>query len=175
MTIAETTASSPIDVVDPSTGSPVGTARRDDALARGLTVRTVHVFLLDGRGGLLLQQLGRLRDRHPMLWGSSAAAFPRPRESEDSAARRRLKEELGLEIPIRRVGVVPTVDGRSQKFVVLFEGRIEALPAIAEPHHIERVEFWDLEVVDRELARDAEQFTDTFRQVYGWWRDGRRI
>jgi 8-oxo-dGTP pyrophosphatase MutT (NUDIX family) len=44
--------------------------------------------------------LGRERDRHPLLRGSSVAGFPRPGESEETAARRRAAEELGLDVAV---------------------------------------------------------------------------
>lgn len=169
--MAGTTASSMVDVVDPATGQPVAVATRSEALGGGLPVRTVHVFLFDHAGRLLLQELGRERDRHALLWGSSVAAFPRPGEPEDAAAERRVAEELGLGVPLRRAGRVQTVDGSSPKFVTLYEGRVDDTPSILEPGHIERLAFWPLEAIDAELAENPSRFTDTFRQVYDWWRE----
>lgn len=169
--MAGTSASSLIDVVDPLTGQPVATATRSEALRRGLPVRTVHAFLLDDERRLLLQELGSGRDRHALLWGSSVAAFPRPGEREDVAVTRRAEEELGLTVPLRRVGSVQAVDGASPKFVALYEGRIDHHPEILEREHVERVEFWSLERIDTALRQNPSRFTGTFRQVYDWWRD----
>lgn len=163
-----TSARSVIDVVDPETGQPVGTAERDDALAAGLPIRTVHIFLFDTRQRLLLQLLGRRRDRHPLLRGSSVAAFPRPGESDEDAARRRAAEELGLDVPLQKLGTARTVDGASRKFVTVFEGPADG-PRILEPDHVERLEYWDLADLDAEIARDPAAFTNTFLQVYSWW------
>lgn len=167
-----TTSTTLIDVVDEA-GRPVGVSPRDDALRAGLPVRTVHVFLLDRAGRLLLQELGRERDRHPLQWGSSVAGFPRPGEPDDDAAARRAAEELGVRAPLRRVGQIRTVDGASPKFVTLYEAR-ETSPRILEPGHVERIEYRSVDELDTEIIEAPSRFTDTFRQVYGWWREQRR-
>lgn len=169
----ETSASTLIDVLDES-GRPVGAASRQEALESGLPVRTVHVFLVDREGQLLLQRLGVGRDRHPGpgLLGSSVAAFPRPGESEAAAARRRSAEELGLDAPLDRVGTIRTMDGRSPKFVTLFEASVaRSQPRILEPGHVEGVEYWALDDLDHELVQAPERFTETFRALYAWWRE----
>lgn len=166
-----TSANSVIDVLDPVTGAPTGLASKAEAFERALAVRTVHVLLTDDRRRLLLQQLGRDRDRHQLLWGSSVAAFPRPGEPSDEAARRRLAEELGLELPLRQLGTVQMVDGRSPKFIAVYGGTVDATPKVLEIGHVERVEFWSPSDIDTALELEPEQFTDTFRQVYRWWCD----
>jgi isopentenyl-diphosphate delta-isomerase len=169
----ETSASTLIDVLDES-GRPVGATSRQDALDSGLPVRTVHVFLVDHEGRLLLQRLGSRRDRHPGpgLLGSSVAAFPRPGESEEDAARRRSAEELGLGTPLDRLGTIRTMDGRSPKYVTLFVASVSpAQPRILEPGHVDGIEYWALDELDHEVALVPERFTETFRAVYAWWRE----
>lgn len=161
-----------IDVLD-SSGRPVGVAPRAEAFDRGLSVRTVHVFVFDSHGRLLVQQLGRERDRHRLLWGSSVAGFPQPGEGEEAAASRRMAEELGLSTPISFVGRTVMRDGASEKFVTLFDTRAEHAD-IAEPGHIERIEFRDLEEVARELVEEPQNFTETFHHVFSFWLSERR-
>ena len=168
-----TQPSSLIDVVDDA-GHPVGVAPRADAFRLGLPVRTVHVFVRDGMARLLLQQLGRGRDRHPLLWGSSVAGFPQPGESEEVAAQRRLREEVGLTTRVERVGTTVMEDGASTKFVTVFETVADREPEIAEPGHIERIEFRPVGDVEVELVEDPARFTETFRHVFSYWLRQRR-
>lgn len=161
-----------IEVLD-SSGQPIGLAPRAEALQRGLAVRTVHVFVLDGHGRLLLQQLGRARDRHPLLWGSSMAGFPKPGEGEREAAARRLHEELGLSTPVDLVGTTVMQDGPSEKFVTVFSTRSDHAE-IAEPDHIERIEFRDVAEIQRETVERPGNFTQTFHHVFAFWLSERR-
>lgn len=167
-----TQPSSLIDVVDLS-GHPIGVAPRAEAFRRGLGVRTVHVFVVDSSDRLLLQQLGRERDRHPLLWGSSAAGFPQPGEPEFEAARRRLREEVGLAEDIELVGTTTLRDGASQKFVTLFETSSDTA-TVAEPGHVERIEFRAVDEVVAEMVEHPERFTETFRHVFSYWLNRRR-
>jgi isopentenyl-diphosphate delta-isomerase len=162
-----------IDVVD-ADGRAVGVAQRAEALRMGLGVRTVHVLVLNADGDLLVQQLGRQRDRHPLLWGSSVAGFPRPGEPDELAAARRLREEVALTTPMKRIGTTVMQDGPSQKFVTVFETIADRVPEIAEPGHIERIDFRPIEQVNNELVEDPELFTETFQHVFYYWVRQRR-
>src|SRR5437016_3252859 len=92
-----------IDVLDDD-GRPIGAIARGAALREGVNFRTVHVFVLNSRGDLLLQRLSASRERNPLQWGSSVAAYPAAGEPNEEAASRRLSEELGLTTPLEALG-----------------------------------------------------------------------
>ena len=87
-----------VDSDDREIGAASKSECHDDA---GILHRALSVFVFDARGRLLLQR------RHPSkrLWGghwsNSCCSHPRVGEDIDSAARRRVKEELGLDITLR--------------------------------------------------------------------------
>lgn len=162
-----------IDVVDAS-GRPVGVAPRAEALRSGLGVRTIHVLVFDCAGSLLMQQLGRQRDRHPLLWGSSVAGFPQPGEPALVAAQRRLHEEVALDTAVESVGTTVMQDGASRKFVTVFQTVADRQPEIAEPAHIERIEFWTIDQIRQQLVEDRKRFTETFRHVFWYWHSRRQ-
>ena len=58
--------------------------------------RAVHIAALDGQGRLWLQQRSASKDTYPGWWDLSATGHVDPGESYDEAARRELREELGL-------------------------------------------------------------------------------
>src|ERR1700747_2339042 len=96
-------ASALIDRVDPA-DRPVGKVRRGEVFEKRAGFRVVHVFVFDWEGQLLLQQLGRHRDRNPLKWGSSVAGYLNAGEDYLEAAQRRLREELRLETPLAKFG-----------------------------------------------------------------------
>lgn len=160
---------SPIDIVD-DLDRPVGTLERGRVLEEGKGFRVVHVWVFSG-DALLLQQLGRNRKRHPLRWGSSAAAYLHTGEAYDEAAKRRLDEEIGLQLPLDRFGVTKMQDGRSAKFVALYWARLPwpGQVEIREPEHIEALRFWTRAEIERELDASPETFTETFRHLYGYY------
>lgn len=93
------------DVVD-AEDQVIGRASRDRVHAEGLMHRAVHLFVVNGRGELLLQKRSWLKDAHPGVWDSSVAGHLDAGEDYPSAARREMREEMGIE------GVEPEEIGR---------------------------------------------------------------
>jgi isopentenyl-diphosphate Delta-isomerase len=153
-----------IDVVD-DRDHAVGTVPRESVLERGDNFRTAHVFVLDERDRLLLQRLAPKRPRHPNRWGSSVAAYLFAGETYEAAARRRLLEELGLEVPITQIGKAEMVDERSLKFVTLYGAR-SATPRNEEPGEISALVYRPLDWIANEIQRRRELFTPTFLALF---------
>jgi isopentenyl-diphosphate delta-isomerase len=68
---------------------------------RGLLHRAFSVFLVDPAGRTLLQQRNPAKYHSGGLWANSCCGHPRWGERTAAAARRRLGEELGLDLPLR--------------------------------------------------------------------------
>lgn len=64
----------------------------------GLLHRAFSVFLVDARGRLLLQQRSEAKYHSPRLWANACCGHPRPGERTRAAARRRVREELGVDV-----------------------------------------------------------------------------
>lgn len=147
----------------------MGTVSRGSALLTGANFRTAHVFVLDGTGRLLLQRLAASRDRHPGRWGSSVAAYLYAGESYEHAARRRLREELGLHVSLRSVGKIEMHDEQSKKFVALFSA-LANRAAIREPEHVAKLRYWRLAEIEAAVEEDQTRFTPTFLQLLSYFR-----
>ena len=63
---------------------------------RGTLHRAFSLLIFNGNGELLLQQRAPSKQLWPLFWSNSCCSHPRRAESIESAARRRLREELGL-------------------------------------------------------------------------------
>ena len=88
-----------IDVVDEN-DAIVGSAQLRACLEQGLLHRAVAVLILRGGGKVLLQQRSKRDPWHPGLWTVSCTGHVRKGESYGHAARRELREELGLRSPL---------------------------------------------------------------------------
>lgn len=165
---------SPIDWVDEA-DRPVGEIERGRVFEVGAKFRVVHIFVFNPEGKLLLQQLARERERNPLKWGSSVAGYLNVGESYVDGATRRLREELGLVTPLVKHGSISMQDHSSTKFITLYTTRTSAEPHIVEPGHIESLRFWRPEELQRELSRNPEQFTETFRYVFRFFQATLRL
>lgn len=79
----------------------IGRAEKWAVHRDGLLHRAFSIFLVGPGGRLLLQQRSRLKYHSGGLWANSCCGHPRPGERTAAAARRRLREELGLAAPLR--------------------------------------------------------------------------
>jgi isopentenyl-diphosphate delta-isomerase len=156
-----------IDRVDDA-DRPIGVIERGRVFEEGANFRTIHIFVFNERGELLLQQLGEERKRNPLRWGSSVAGYLHQGESESEAAERRLREELGLTTPLEKYGSTWMNDQGSRKFITLYVTTASS-PAIGEPGHIQRLAFRPTDEIAAELEATPEAFTETFRHVFRFY------
>lgn len=75
---------------------PVGTMAKLEAHQKGLLHRAFSIFIFNSKGELLLQQRALDKYHSAGLWSNTCCSHPMPGESSEEAARRRLKEEMGL-------------------------------------------------------------------------------
>lgn len=155
---------SPIDWVDEA-DRPVRQIERGRVFEVDAKFRVVHVFVFNPQGDLLLQQLGKKRERNPLKWGSSVAGYLHAGESYADGATRRLNEELGLRTALVKHGSISMQDHSSTKFITLYK-TVATDPQIQEPDHIKALEYRPLAEISERLETEPEQFTETFRYVF---------
>jgi len=76
--------------------TPIGVAPKLAAHRDGLLHRAVSVLLFDDAGRVLLQRRAAGKYHSALLWSNTCCGHPRPNESSQDAARRRLREEMGV-------------------------------------------------------------------------------
>ena len=88
-----------VDANDTELGSaPKGRVHRT-----GERHRAVSVFLFDDEGRTLLQRRADGKYHSPGRWSNTCCGHPRPGEAAMDAARRRLREEMGVECTLTHV------------------------------------------------------------------------
>jgi len=75
----------------------MGTMEKMEAHRQGLLHRAVSVFLFNSRGELMLQRRAMGKYHSAGLWTNTCCSHPYPGESAGEAARRRLREEMGID------------------------------------------------------------------------------
>jgi len=77
--------------------SPLGEMDKLEAHQKGLLHRAFSIFIFNDKDELLLQRRARGKYHSGSLWTNTCCSHPRPNESTEEAATRRLKEEMGIE------------------------------------------------------------------------------
>ena len=91
-----TTDNDPVILVN-AADAEMGTADKLDAHRRGLKHRAISVLVRNKDGMLLLQRRSAGKYHSGGLWANACCSHPLPGEDEAAAARRRLKQEMGVD------------------------------------------------------------------------------
>ena len=129
----------------------------------GLLHRAFSIFMVDGRGRILLQQRNPRKYHSGGLWANSCCGHPRPGERTASAARRRLNEELGVSDPVTfgffaRYRADLDHGMRENEFVYVYFGRLRS-PTKPDPAEVANLEFASLREISARIRRKPGAFT----------------
>jgi len=156
----------------------LGSASRSEVHGNNLLHRAVHILIFNDAGEVYLQQRSRWKDRHPLKWDSSAAGHVAAAERYDETARRELKEELGVSVPLRKILKLPAARRTDHEFIWLYKGVVssELAPNKCE---IQRGIFLSPAVVDGWTSARPEDFAPGFLECWNAYRrkmplDGKR-
>jgi len=143
----------------------IGTATRLEVHENNSRHRAVHILIFNGFGELLLQKRSRSKDRHPLLWDSSAAGHVEANEQYDETANRELHEELGVTAQLRPIGKLPASEKTGQEFIVVYRGSHNG-PFSYPSEEISAVEFFPVDIVNRWVANKPEDFAPGFLESW---------
>ena len=86
----------------------IGTEEKMKAHSNGGQLhRAISVFLFNGKGETLLQQRASTKYHSKAKWANTCCSHPRPGESNEAAAERRLIEEMGIKAKLEERFVFP--------------------------------------------------------------------
>ena len=145
-------------------------AYRSKVHGDNLRHRAVHILIFNDVGEVYLQKRSRRKDRHPLLWDSSAAGHVCAGEGYDEAAQRELQEELGINVPLEKVLTVSASIRTGQEFIWLYHGQVQndLRPNRSE---IEAGAFFTLAVVNGWTAARSGDFAPGFMECWGAYRE----
>lgn len=164
LTAAGTPAPERFPIVDEN-DHLLGEAPRSEVHGNNLRHRAVHLFIFNRQGELFLQKRSRWKDRHPLLWDSSAAGHVEAGEEYDETAARELKEELGMTAELTRVVKLPSSERTGQEFIWLYRGEHEGPFQLAKTE-IEHGEFFPTDVVSRWVKARPDDFAPGFLECW---------
>ncbi|MDQ3101337.1 MAG: isopentenyl-diphosphate Delta-isomerase, partial [Bacteroidota bacterium] len=79
----------------------IGTMPKLEAHQKGVLHRAFSIFIFNDDGELLLQRRAKDKYHSAGLWSNTCCSHPRSGEALEIAAVRRLREEMGMEVPLQ--------------------------------------------------------------------------
>jgi isopentenyl-diphosphate delta-isomerase len=149
----------------------IGVDEKMAAHLQGKLHRAVSVFVFDSRGRLLLQQRAAHKYHSGGLWSNTCCGHPRPGESPQVAASRRLREEMGLDCELRRSHTFQYRAEFSNALIEyeydhVFLGRSDAEPR-QNPAEVSAWRWIEVPALVQEMADEPDRFTYWFRLSVG--------
>ena len=163
-----------LDVCD-EFGMPTGAVvERGRAHREGIRHRTAHVWILrqqEGRTEILLQKRSQSKDSFPGLYDTSSAGHVPAGDEPLASALRELEEELGLHAEAEDLRFIGTIENiyerrfrgalfRDNEFcrVYVYTRPVETSALRLQADEVERVDWFELEAVRREIEHSRERF-----------------
>jgi isopentenyl-diphosphate delta-isomerase len=145
----------------------VGFGEKMRTHAEGALHRAFSVFTFNAKNELLIQRRAESKYHSGGLWSNTACGHPRPGELTEEAARRRLREEMGLECGLERafdfIYKVRFANGLCEhEFDHVFVGRFDGSP-LPNPDEVCDWKWADLPTLRRDVSASPRSYTHWFR------------
>ncbi|WP_092674539.1 isopentenyl-diphosphate Delta-isomerase [Rosenbergiella nectarea] len=150
--------------------NPLGQMEKLEAHRQGRLHRAITVYIFNTEQQLMLQQRAFSKYHCGGLWSNTCCGHPFPNESTQQAAERRLDEEMGLKLPLKKITQtyynLPVTDGLVEhEFGHIFTGYTDQLPRL-NPEEAENYRFASLSEIEQELVSSPEHFTPWFKTTF---------
>jgi isopentenyl-diphosphate delta-isomerase len=135
----------------------------------GILHRAFSVFLYNSKGEMLLQKRAAEKYHSPNQWTNACCSHPRIDETYEQAAKRRIKEELGIDCELEEkfwfiykadVGQNLWEHELDHVFVGNYEGDFNL-----NKEEVAEVRYISLENLNLELENNPENFTEWFKII----------
>lgn len=155
----------------------MGIAGKMEAHQKGLLHRAFSIFVFNKNGDMLLQQRAMDKYHSGGLWTNACCSHPQPGEETGAAAKKRLREEMGFEIPVSKIfdfvykskfdnGL--TEYEFDHVFVGEYEGEVNY-----NTEEVMNAEYKPMSAIHDSLKKDPEKYTSWFHiafpKIENWW------
>jgi isopentenyl-diphosphate Delta-isomerase len=141
----------------------IGTTEKLQAHLEGKLHRAFSIFVVNGKGELLLQKRAKAKYHSGGLWTNTCCSHPRPDESMEAAVDRRLQEEMGFTCALKPLfsfvyraeldrGLV------EHEFDHVFGGRYEGSPK-PNPEEVEDWQWIELAALQIDIQQNPDRYT----------------
>jgi len=139
------------------------------AVEKGLIRRASCVYVFNESGQILIQQRSA-KVAKPLMLDQSAAGHVDDGETYEEAARRELKEELGLEGYELKIVATSFRDRDSYNGIYKVVVK-DSTPINFDPEELAQVMWWSPEHVDEAMTKTPDKFTPAFTGVWSKLKD----
>lgn len=140
-----------------------------EAHRKGLLHRAFSILVFNSKGEILLQKRSRKKYHSGGLWTNTCCSHPRPDENIQDAVRRKLKQEMGIDVTphfshkfVYKVGLDNNLIENECDYV--YVGRYDGEPDINHDE-VEEWRYQDLSSLKESIRQNPGDFTYWFKLI----------
>ncbi|MBW2969766.1 isopentenyl-diphosphate Delta-isomerase [Candidatus Woesearchaeota archaeon] len=143
----------------------IGSCEKLECHEKALLHRAFSILVFNSKNEIMLQQRAKSKYHCGGVWSNTCCGHPRPGESIEAAAKRRLMEEMGFECPLSEIKTfiykIKFDNGLTEhEFLHVFKGLFDGVP-VPNP---EEADSWKW-IAMGELKKDIKENPDK----YSYW------
>jgi isopentenyl-diphosphate delta-isomerase type 1 len=144
----------------------LGKATREECHSRNRLIhRSVYIFVLNDKNQIFIQRRSMSKDLYPGYYTGSATGHVDYGEEYDDAARRELREELGIDAPLKRLCKFKGFSEIEREISVLYLCRYNG-PLKYNEREVSEGTFMDVEEIRRSLESSEKRFAYGFKVAF---------
>jgi isopentenyl-diphosphate delta-isomerase len=149
--------------------NPIGTGEKMDVHRRGILHRCFSILVYNSKREILLQRRAATKYHCPGLWTNACCSHPKPGEHLILAASRRLKEEMGIDAPVREMGVefiykVKLGDLYEHEYDHVLYSQFDGAP-MPNPQEVDDWKWMSFADLRQDMKINPENYTPWFRLI----------
>ncbi len=148
----------------------IGLMEKIEAHEKALLHRAFSVFILNDKGELMLQQRALHKYHSPGLWTNTCCSHQRDGESNITAGKRRLQEEMGFVTELAEVVSfiykAPFDNGLTEhEYDHVMTGTYNDAPVI-NPDEVADWKWMDVQAVKDDIGENPDEYTAWFKIIF---------
>jgi isopentenyl-diphosphate delta-isomerase len=157
----------------------IGSMDKMLAHEQALLHRAFSVFIFNSKGEMLLQQRAEKKYHSAGLWTNACCSHPSPGEDTAQAAARRLREELGFSVPLKKAFTFTyrtdfenglTENEFDHVYTGIYDGRV-----VADIDEVKSYRFVPMVKIEELIVNEPSAFTSwfliAFPEIKKWWQN----
>jgi isopentenyl-diphosphate Delta-isomerase len=152
-----------------SNDNAIGTMEKMEAHHKGLLHRAFSVLLFNSEGKVLIQKRASSKYHSAGLWTNTCCSHPQPGEKIEDAARRRLNEEMGIDVHTKfafKFIYKAALDHQLTEHELdhVFTGTYDGEPKINH-NEVEDWKYADLRWLKKDIVENPGRYTYWFKLI----------
>lgn len=148
----------------------IGLMPKLEAHERAMLHRAFSVFVLNDKNEIMLQQRAADKYHSPLLWTNTCCSHQRDGESNLEAGKRRLKEEMGFETPLKElfsfIYKAPFDNGLTEhEFDHVMVGYYDQAPVVNKDE-VESWKWMSIDDIKQDIVKSPQIYTEWFKIIF---------